>query len=107
METRVRCYHCGTEVLRDEKIFRGDECPSCGRALRVCKNCVHYDKGKHNDCRETQAERVVDKERETFCDYFTPTAKERDGARESGAERLFGDAPTTSKKKTLDDLFSS
>ncbi|MEN6508059.1 MAG: hypothetical protein ABFD63_04640 [Smithella sp.] len=33
-------------------------------------NCVFYERGVYNDCRENQAERVVDKNRSNFCDFF-------------------------------------
>jgi len=31
----------------------------------------------NNDCRETNAERVVDKDRANFCEYFRPTTRVR------------------------------
>jgi len=37
-------------------------------------NCAHYDPGSYNDCRETSAERVVDKEKANFCDLFRARA---------------------------------
>jgi hypothetical protein len=36
-------------------------------------NCAHYDPAFHNQCRETQADRVVDKDRPNFCEYFAPS----------------------------------
>jgi hypothetical protein len=45
-------------------------CPSCGSDVHVCLNCRFYDSGSYNDCREPQAERVVEKDRSNFCDYF-------------------------------------
>ncbi|MBF0153318.1 MAG: hypothetical protein HQL64_06215 [Magnetococcales bacterium] len=47
-----------------------DACPQCGRDTRVCRNCEHYDPNSYNECRENQAERVVEKDRSTPCDYF-------------------------------------
>lgn len=35
-------------------------------------NCAHYDPGAYNACRETQAERVGDRERANRCDYYAP-----------------------------------
>jgi hypothetical protein len=35
---------------------------------------LHYDPAYNNQCRETMAERVVDKERSNFCEYFAPNA---------------------------------
>ena len=42
----------------------------CHADLHVCKTCEFYESGIHNDCRETSAEFVSDKERANFCDYF-------------------------------------
>jgi hypothetical protein len=36
----------------------------------VCRNCAFYAAGAYNDCREPCAERVVDKERANFCEFF-------------------------------------
>jgi hypothetical protein len=59
--------------------------------VRVCKNCAHYDINSYNECHEPQAERVVDKEKGTFCDYF----------RLSGGSEIEG---SPSKEDTLADL---
>jgi hypothetical protein len=69
-------------------------CPQCGRDTRTCRGCEHYERGAHNDCREPQAERVVDKERANFCDYFRPRAGAGAGAAtrdamKAAAEALF------------------
>jgi hypothetical protein len=71
----MKCWHCGRtiEVIagKDRVGFR-DDCPGCDRALHVCLNCDLYDPSYNNSCREPMAERVVDKERFNFCEYFTP-----------------------------------
>src|SRR6185312_11198258 len=65
------CWHCGAELsLLD--YGRADSCSKCGRDTRVCKGCFFYDKMSNNECREPQADRVVDKEKSNFCDYFKP-----------------------------------
>ena len=65
------CWYCG-EQLGALDFGRGDTCKKCGRDTRVCKACVFYDRNANNECRENQADRVVDKERSNFCDYFRP-----------------------------------
>jgi len=55
------------------KISRNDSCDQCHSDLHVCKNCSFHDVTVHNQCRETQAEWVTDRERANFCDYFAPT----------------------------------
>ncbi|MCX7982605.1 MAG: hypothetical protein N2572_06830 [Syntrophales bacterium] len=64
------CFHCGKPIEIKGLIGRKEVCPHCGYDLRVCKNCHHYAPGMYNDCRELQAERVIDKERANFCDFF-------------------------------------
>ncbi len=91
------CWSCAS--LIDAGDFnRGDSCAKCGRDSRVCKNCKHYDPRAYNECHETSADRVVEKERANFCDYFSrrvgpatgtsaePTAAEKAKA---AAEALF------------------
>ena len=63
------CWKCKKE-MSIEKPVRGDECPLCHADLHVCKACEFYESGAHNDCRESSAEFVNDKERGNFCDYF-------------------------------------
>ena len=67
------CWDCG-EALSVLDYGRADTCPKCGRDTKVCKGCIYYDKNSNNECREPQAERVVEKERSNFCDYFKPSA---------------------------------
>jgi hypothetical protein len=51
-------------------VGRRDTCPSCMADIRCCKMCQFYDVKAYNECRETQADRVQDKEKANFCDYF-------------------------------------
>lgn len=66
------CYKCSAaqELSHTRKPPRKATCSNCGADLYVCKNCEFYDTNSYNDCREPQAERVKDKERANFCDYF-------------------------------------
>lgn len=66
------CWKCGAEIDTTERVGFRDYCPACERALHCCRNCGFYDPPSHNQCREPMAERVVDKERFNFCEYFTP-----------------------------------
>ncbi len=38
--------------------------------IRSCKMCQFYDPKSYNECREPSADRVQDKEKANFCDYF-------------------------------------
>ena len=68
------CWKCQKEIPV-QKPLRGDECPLCHADLHVCKACEFYESGAHNDCRESSAEFVSDKERGNFCDYFRASTK--------------------------------
>lgn len=68
----MNCFHCGRVIEVQESVGFRDRCPSCDRPLHACLNCDFYDPSYNNHCRETQADRVVDKDRANFCDYFTP-----------------------------------
>ncbi len=92
------CWYCAVE-LTPLDYGRADTCRKCGRDTRTCKGCIHYDRGSNNDCRENQAERVVEKERSNFCDYFSPkrgsadpAATARD-AMKAAADALFKKKP--------------
>lgn len=67
-----QCPHCGHKVPFVEAMppGRADTCDGCGAALRTCKACKHYDKTAYNECRESSAERVVDKEKANFCEWY-------------------------------------
>lgn len=65
------CWHCGNK-LQGADYAREGECPSCRKPTHVCKNCRFYAPGRANDCFEPVAERVADKQRSNFCDYFEP-----------------------------------
>ncbi len=73
------CWKCRKET-NIEKPVRGDECPYCHADLHVCKACDFYENGSHNDCRESSAEFVGDKERGNFCDYFRASTKNMAGS---------------------------
>lgn len=64
----------------------------------MCLNCRFYEPGAHWDCRETIPEPVREKDRGTFCDYFSPASDRKpSGSSEpehkarSQFDRLFGD----------------
>jgi len=64
--------------------------------LHACPQCRFYAPGQYNDCREPQAERVLDKEKANFCDFFDPSA---------GTGTPAGEDPRAAAKARLDALF--
>ena len=73
----MKCAFCGNESKVTDMIGRTDTCARCGADLRCCKQCKFYDTRAYNDCREVMAERVVDKERANFCEYYLPRGSRR------------------------------
>jgi rRNA maturation protein Nop10 len=66
----ANCFHCKKELDGGHRPGRGESCPQCGSDVKVCLNCRFYDRGAYNQCREPSAERVVDKDRANFCEFF-------------------------------------
>lgn len=70
MESAI-CFACQKPLdLPPGEVGRRETCGACGVDVRVCKNCEHYDPSAYNECRETAAERIVNKDKSNFCDYF-------------------------------------
>ena len=118
------CQHCGARVRFDEPIPREATCDQCGRDLRACLQCRHYDTNYNNACRETMADPVVDKDRRNFCEYFSFStaafgARTAQGARaadaraklaglfggEAAAEGASDESPSDAARRKLESLF--
>lgn len=91
------CFSCQKQVESDGIVGRKDECPHCNADLHVCKNCQHYDESSYNECKETSAERVLEKERSNFCDFFSAGNAGMNSA--SKKEDLLNAAEALFKKK--------
>jgi hypothetical protein len=68
----MECAFCNKKIRIRDKIARQDVCPHCHRDLRCCKQCKYYDQSAYNECKEVAAERILDKERANFCDFYMP-----------------------------------
>ena len=92
----MECFSCraAIELGAGERVGFRDECTGCRADLHVCRNCAHHDPGAYNECRESNAEWVSDRERANRCDYFVAS----DG-RGAGADS------TADAKSNLDALF--
>ncbi len=88
------CWHCGYS-LSGADYAREGRCPNCSRATHSCRNCRFFSPGKPNECQEPLVERVVDKERPNFCDYFEATAQ-------AGGNSA---APAEDLRQAAEDLF--
>lgn len=89
------CHACGKEVAPPDPVGRKAECPHCRTELRCCLNCVHHAAAAYNQCRESQADRVLEKDRANFCEYF----RFRDGGAQTASK------PAPPARDRLDSLF--
>jgi len=114
----LQCQSCGALVTLAEPIPRESQCESCGRDLRCCRNCRHYDPRYNNSCTEPMADPVVEKDRRNFCEYFyfnrepfrgAAAASGRAAEARKQLDALFGGRPATDRgadaKRKLEDLF--
>ena len=92
----MKCFHCGRQLELQERVGFRDACPGCDRPLHACLNCAFHDPAYNNQCREPQAERVVDKDRFNFCEYFRPRGAET-------ARRPL--SPAAGSRAKLEELF--
>ena len=95
----MNCYKCKNALpyKAGEIVGRGADCGVCRSSVRCCYNCKFYDEKSYNECGEPQAERVVDKTKANFCDYFC-----------LGVNSLDSEAKNKEKEdalKKLNDLF--
>jgi hypothetical protein len=67
-----KCWHCAQE-LQAVDYGRETNCQSCAKPTRVCRNCRWYAPSRPNQCDETAADRVMEKEKANFCELFEPT----------------------------------
>ena len=82
----IACHACGAAIALAEIGVR-DVCERCRAYLHSCRQCDFYEPGAHNDCREPSAERVVEKERANFCDFFQLGGGATGGAASGGTAR--------------------
>ena len=90
----LNCFKCSELLVVIEPISRKEECPKCMSDVRCCRNCIFYDAKVYNECREPQAERILEKERSNLCDFFKPGRKsalvqEDKEKQKAAAEALF------------------
>src|SRR5215831_11160812 len=93
------CWKCGTEYTLSGAPGRSETCDRCGSDLKVCLNCVSYDRAVAYQCRDRRADPVAEKHQANYCEYFefirreyVPKAEEtsrEDKARDT-LKKLFG-----------------
>ncbi len=68
----IKCFKCNhvLDFSPMDTVGRQEECPSCYQSLHCCKMCHFYDTASYNECKEPMANRVLEKEKANFCDFF-------------------------------------
>jgi len=75
MTEQYLCWKCGTSIEGlPLPLSRLAKCPNCEAELHVCKLCEFYDEHVAEQCQETIADYVKDKESANFCEYFSISA---------------------------------
>ena len=98
-ESRIfACHACRTTVEIVGVVSRSARCEHCGADLRCCLNCRFHESSAYNECLEPSAERVLEKNRANFCDYFAPGTAE-EGGRKPPAPAALGDLERLFSKK--------
>ena len=93
------CHNCGWEYRLPGNPGRVETCHQCGADLKVCLNCIHYDRAVAEQCRERRADLVQEKHMANFCEYFDMKkgvwagkgANRREDEARERLKKLFGD----------------
>ena len=91
----IYCFQCQTKNTHESPAFRA-VCEKCLQDLHICKNCSFYDENTYNECRESSAERITDKEKNNLCEYFKPLETPHNSEKK---ENLLKQAEALFKKK--------
>ena len=63
------CWKCGRDYKLAGSPGRLETC-ECGADLKVCLNCVIYDRKVAYQCRDRRADPVEEKHLANYCEYF-------------------------------------
>jgi hypothetical protein len=76
------CHKCGCEYALPGLPGRTETC-DCGADLKVCLNCLSYDRTVAYQCRDRRADPVAEKHTANFCEYFDFVRREWKGGTET------------------------
>lgn len=76
MAATKHCWKCGAEWTFARAPGRSETCLECGADLKVCLNCISYDKTVAYQCRDRRAEEIAQKDMANFCEYFDMAKRE-------------------------------
>ena len=85
------CWKCGAELDLPTKLSFRAECDKCGVPLHTCKQCIHWEPGKPNECNVPDTDYIRDREARNLCEEF-----------EAKKEKT---SPRANSNNKFDDLF--
>lgn len=71
---KIICFDCKKGLSIEDKIGFRQDCGECGHDLHSCVQCQHYDPKVYNECKETMADRILEKKKANYCEFFSATA---------------------------------
>lgn len=80
------CHRCGWDWTYRDLPGRSETCSQCRADLRVCLNCQSFASNYANQCRDSRAEPVHDKDTANFCEYFDFIRRNWTGAKGNSRE---------------------
>lgn len=83
------CFNCGRLLdFGPGNVGRGEICPHCRADVRACFNCRFFEAKAYNQCLEPQGDRVLEKNRSNFCDYFSFSGGYQEGEKSEKQQAL-------------------
>ena len=97
---KVICFQCKHKLELSTKISFREECPQCGADIHACLNCRFYDTSSYNECKEPSAEKVQNKDRNNYCEYFEANTNHsaKDNSHSEKKKKQLTDAEALFKK---------
>ena len=89
--SELYCWRCGASLAElPVPLGRSATCPACAVDLHACRMCRFHDPAMTRGCREPMAERIQERTRANFCDWFQArkgpwTQASEDGGRQARA----------------------
>ena len=67
-----KCYKCNQDLILEagNNVNRDENCEKCYASIRCCRMCFFFDTASYNECREPTSDRILEKEKANFCDFF-------------------------------------
>lgn len=93
------CQQCKKENSIADRVAYRETCLHCSADLHSCVQCEFYDPRAYNECRETSAERILEKSKSNFCDFYAPAKGAGSGPKAPAKDDLKAAAEALFKKK--------